>query len=196
MNSVIVLVGRILLAAIFILAGFGKLTDISGTAAYFSMYGLPGGSATAVVAGLIELLGGLAILVGFQTRIAGWVMAVFCVATALIAHTEEPLRRVLRHSRHPERVQELLQDDAALTEELAFGIRSHSQADVGLAVRAIPDPTQATQNLSPGRTYIAVDDATGLHTREYNFAGRGLPDLTRITMHALNLVRRTIEGTV
>jgi nicotinamide-nucleotide amidase len=117
------------------------------------------------------------------------------LAEAMIAHTEEPLRRVLRHSRHPERVQELLQDDAALTEELASGIRAHSQADIGLAVRAIPDPTQATQNLSPGRTYIAVADATGLHTREYNFAGRGQPDLTRITMHALNLVRRTIEGT-
>ena len=87
MNSVIVLIGRILLAAIFILAGFGKLTDISGTAAYFAMYNLPGGAASAVVAGLIELLGGLAILVGFQTRIAGWVMAVFSVATALIAHT-------------------------------------------------------------------------------------------------------------
>ena len=87
MNSVIVLIGRILLAAIFMLAGFGKLTDISGTAAYFAMYNLPGGAAAAVVAGLIELLGGLAILVGFQTRIAGWLMAVFSVATALIAHT-------------------------------------------------------------------------------------------------------------
>src|SRR5262245_37491956 len=118
------------------------------------------------------------------------------LAEAMIAHTEEPLRRVLRHSRHPERVQELLEDDALLTNELADGIRVHSQADVGLAVRAIPDPTRATDNLSPGRTYIAVADATGLHTREYNFAGRGQPDLTRITMHALNLVRRTIEGTV
>jgi putative oxidoreductase len=86
MNNVVVLIGRILLAAIFILAGFGKLTDISGTAAYFAMYNLPGGAATAVGAGLVELLGGLAILVGFQTRIAGWVMAVFSVATALIAH--------------------------------------------------------------------------------------------------------------
>src|SRR3954471_2805847 len=86
MNSVIVLIGRILLSAIFILAGFGKLTDISGTAAYFAMYNLPGGSLTAVGSGLIELLGGLAILIGFQTRIAGWVLAVFSVATALIAH--------------------------------------------------------------------------------------------------------------
>ena len=43
MNSVIVLVARILLAVIFILAGFGKLTDISGTAAYFGMYRSAGG---------------------------------------------------------------------------------------------------------------------------------------------------------
>jgi putative oxidoreductase len=87
MNSVFVLVGRILLAVMFILAGFGKLTDVSGTAAYFAMYNLPGGAATAVVVGLVELLGGLAILVGFQTQIAAWVMAVFSVVTALIAHT-------------------------------------------------------------------------------------------------------------
>jgi nicotinamide-nucleotide amidase len=117
------------------------------------------------------------------------------LAEAMIAHTEEPLRRVLRHSHHPERVDELLQDDAALTAELAYGIRTHSQADLGLAVRAIPDPTRATQNLSPGTTYIAVADAKGLHTREYNFAGRGTADLTRMTMYALNLVRRTLEGT-
>jgi nicotinamide-nucleotide amidase len=118
------------------------------------------------------------------------------LAEAMIAHTEQPLLRVLRHSRHPERVEQLLKDDAALTEELAFGIRAHSQADLGLAVRAIPDPTRTTQNLSPGKTYMAVADAQGLHTREYNFAGHGSPDLTRITMYALNLVRRTLEGTL
>jgi nicotinamide-nucleotide amidase len=115
---------------------------------------------------------------------------------AMIAHTEQPLLRVLRHSRRPERVEQLLTDDAALTEELAFGIRAHSQADLGLAVRAIPDPSRTTQNLSPGKTYMAVADVKGLHTREYNFAGRGNPDLIRITMYALNLVRRTLEGTL
>jgi nicotinamide-nucleotide amidase len=118
------------------------------------------------------------------------------LAEAMIAYTEQPLRRVLRHSQHPERVEELLQDDDTLTQALAYGIRVHSQADLGLAVRAIPDPTRTTQNLSPGRTYMAVADAKGLHTREYNFAGRGHPDLTRITMYALNLVRRTLEGTL
>ncbi|MBI3329251.1 MAG: CinA family protein [Nitrospinae bacterium] len=106
------------------------------------------------------------------------------------------MRRVLQHCRYPDRVAELLKDDAALTEELALGIRAHSQADLGLAVRAIPDPTRATQNLSPGKTYMAVADEQGIHKRDYNFAGRGNPDLTRITMYALNLVRRTLEGTL
>ena len=86
MNNVVVLIGRILLAAIFILAGFGKLSDINGTVGYFSMYNIPGGMVTAVGVGLVEFLGGLGILVGFQTRIVAWVMAVFSVATALVAH--------------------------------------------------------------------------------------------------------------
>ncbi|TRC88998.1 DoxX family protein [Mesorhizobium sp. WSM4310] len=86
-SSVTILLGRILLAIIFLLSGFGKLTAISGTAAYFGGLGLPVPTVTAVVVGLIELLGGLAILVGFQTRVAAWVLAIFTVATGLVAHT-------------------------------------------------------------------------------------------------------------
>ena len=85
-SSVTILLGRILLAVIFLLSGFGKLTAIAGTAGYFGSLGLPAPTATAVVVGLIELLGGLAILVGFQTRIAAWVLAIFTVATGLVAH--------------------------------------------------------------------------------------------------------------
>ena len=86
-SSVTILLGRILLAVIFLLSGFGKLSAISGTAAYFGGLGLPLPTVTAVVVGLIELLGGLAILVGFQTRVAAWVLAIFTVATGLVAHT-------------------------------------------------------------------------------------------------------------
>jgi putative oxidoreductase len=82
-----VLLGRVLLSVIFLISGFSKLTAIAGTAGYFGSLGLPLPTVTAVVVGLIELLGGLAILIGFKTRIAGWVMAVFTVATALVAHT-------------------------------------------------------------------------------------------------------------
>ncbi|TPI18042.1 DoxX family protein [Mesorhizobium sp. B4-1-1] len=86
-SSTTILLGRILLAVIFLLSGFGKLTAISGTAGYFGALGLPVPTVTAVVVGLIELLGGLAILIGFQTRIAAWVLAIFTIATGLVAHT-------------------------------------------------------------------------------------------------------------
>ncbi len=86
-SSTTILLGRILLAAIFLLSGFGKLTAISGTAGYFGAMGLPVPTVTAIVVGLIELLGGIAILVGFQTRITAWVLAIFTIATALVAHT-------------------------------------------------------------------------------------------------------------
>lgn len=85
-QSPIVLVGRILLSIIFILAGFGKITALGGTAGYFASMGLPVPMVTAVVVALVELIGGIAILVGFQTRIAAIVLALFSVATAFIAH--------------------------------------------------------------------------------------------------------------
>jgi putative oxidoreductase len=87
-NSIIVLVGRILLAAIFILAGFSKFADIPGTAGYFGMYNLPAPSALAVISALVEVVGGIAVLIGFQTRIAAFALAAFCVLTALIAHMD------------------------------------------------------------------------------------------------------------
>ncbi|PBC07146.1 DoxX family protein [Mesorhizobium sp. WSM3859] len=86
-SSTTILLGRILLAVIFLLSGFGKLTAISGTAAYFGALGLPVPTVTAVLVGLIELLGGLAVLIGFQTRIVAWVLAIFTIATGLVAHT-------------------------------------------------------------------------------------------------------------
>ncbi|WP_419696648.1 DoxX family protein [Mesorhizobium muleiense] len=82
-----ILLGRILLSVIFVLSGFGKLTAIAGTAGYFGSMGLPMPTVTAIVVGLLELLGGLAILIGFQTRITAWVLAIFTVATGLVAHT-------------------------------------------------------------------------------------------------------------
>lgn len=87
-NSTVILVGRVLLSILFIFAGFGKLTAISGTAQWFGGIGLPLPTVTAVVVGLVELLGGLAILVGFKTRIAAIVLAVFTLAATAIAHLD------------------------------------------------------------------------------------------------------------
>lgn len=86
--SVATLVGRVLLSILFIFAGFSKLTAISGTAAWFGSIGLPVPTVTAVAVGLVELLGGLAILVGFQTRLAAIVVALFTLAATAIAHLD------------------------------------------------------------------------------------------------------------
>lgn len=85
--SVAILVGRILLAAMFVLAGFGKLTDIAGTAGWFGSIGLPAPTILAVLVGLLELVGGLAVIVGYKTRIAALALAVFAIGATLIAHT-------------------------------------------------------------------------------------------------------------
>ncbi len=83
-----VLIGRILLSILFITAGFGKLTAITATAGWFGSIGLPMPSVLAVLVGLLELVGGLAIIAGFQVRIAALALAVFTVAATLIAHTD------------------------------------------------------------------------------------------------------------
>jgi putative oxidoreductase len=87
-GAVLILVGRILISILFILAGFGKLTAIGGTAGYFGSLGLPLPTVTALVVGLVELLGGLAILVGFQTRVAALVIALFTIGATLVAHLD------------------------------------------------------------------------------------------------------------
>lgn len=88
LDSIAVLVGRIFISILFILAGWAKLTAISGTAGYFGSLGLPMPTASAVVVGLIEFLGGIAILVGFKTRIAALIVALFVLGATVVAHMD------------------------------------------------------------------------------------------------------------
>jgi putative oxidoreductase len=85
-NGLATLVARVFLSILFILAGFSKLTAISGTAGYFAGLGLPVPTVTAVLVGLVEFVGGLAILVGFQTRIAAAIVALCTIGATLVAH--------------------------------------------------------------------------------------------------------------
>ncbi|MBX8800585.1 DoxX family protein [Pseudochrobactrum asaccharolyticum] len=87
-NSIVILISRVFLAILFILAGWGKLTGLEGTAQYFGAIGLPMPSVTAVLVGLVEFVGGLAILIGFQTRIAAVVVALFTIGATLVAHMD------------------------------------------------------------------------------------------------------------
>ncbi|MBO9097389.1 MULTISPECIES: DoxX family protein [unclassified Rhizobium] len=85
-NNIIILVARVLLAFMFIFAGFGKLTDPAGTAGMIAGAGMPGATLLTYVAGLFELVTGLCVLVGFQVRIVGWAIAAFCIFTAVVFH--------------------------------------------------------------------------------------------------------------
>jgi putative oxidoreductase len=84
MNNYSHLAGRILLALIFIIAGAGKIADPAGTMGYMAAMGVPIILLWPTIA--LELLGGIAIVVGFQTRPVAYLLAVFCIVSALIFH--------------------------------------------------------------------------------------------------------------
>lgn len=84
MKDATILLGRALMAYIFIIAGWGKLTGFSGTEQYFHHLGLPALLAAPVI--LLELGGGIALVLGAFTRWVALALAAFCVATALLVH--------------------------------------------------------------------------------------------------------------
>lgn len=79
-------IGRLLLALIFITSGFAKLGNLDGTAGYIASVGLPAGGALALAAGLLEVVAGIALVVGYKTRWAALSLGVFTLVAALIFH--------------------------------------------------------------------------------------------------------------
>jgi len=85
-NSVVLLIARILLSVMFIMAGLQKLGGIEGTAGYIASVGLPASVPLAWAAGIFETVAGVAVLLGFFTRYAAWLLAAFCVFTGFVFH--------------------------------------------------------------------------------------------------------------
>jgi putative oxidoreductase len=79
------LAARLLIAPIFIWAGWGKIADYAGSAGYMESYGLP--AILLPLAIVAELGGGLAILFGLFSRWAALALAGFCIVTAAIFHS-------------------------------------------------------------------------------------------------------------
>jgi putative oxidoreductase len=81
------LVGRVLLALMFLVAGIGKIgAGFAGTVGYISSVGLPLAQLAAVGAIIVEIVGSLALIVGWKTRWAALALAIFTVAAALLFH--------------------------------------------------------------------------------------------------------------
>ena len=80
------LVGRILLALIFIMSAIGKIGDFEGTSGYMSSHGMPMVPLFLLGAIVIEMAGGLSLLSGYKTKLGALVLVVFLIPTTLIFH--------------------------------------------------------------------------------------------------------------
>ena len=85
-DSRAILLGRILLVALFLFSGVMKLMDVSGTAAHIQSKGLPAPAVLAVAAGLLEVVAGLMVVVGWRTRLAVLVLAAFTTLASVLFH--------------------------------------------------------------------------------------------------------------
>jgi putative oxidoreductase len=79
------LAGRILLAAMFLLAGIGKISGYAGTQGYMESMGVPGALLPLVIA--LEVLGAIAIIVGYRTRLVAFALAGFTLMAGFIFHS-------------------------------------------------------------------------------------------------------------
>ena len=78
------LAGRVLLAALFLISGAGKIAAYAPTAGYMAAVGVPGGLLPVVIA--FEVLGAAAIIVGWKTRVVAFLLAGFALLSALLFH--------------------------------------------------------------------------------------------------------------
>jgi len=77
-------VARILLSLVFVTSGFSKISGYAATQGYMEAMGVPGALLPLVIA--VEFLGGLAVILGWQTRIAAFLLAGFSLLSALLFH--------------------------------------------------------------------------------------------------------------
>jgi putative oxidoreductase len=85
-TDAIALIGRILIGVLFLMAGLSKLGAPAATQGYIASVGLPAPVAAYGVAVLVEVVGSVLLIVGFQVRIVAAVLAVFTLVTALFFH--------------------------------------------------------------------------------------------------------------
>jgi putative oxidoreductase len=83
-QNTVLLAARVMLGLLFVLAGLGKLGNVEGFAGFMATGGVPTALAWPVV--LFEIVGGLALIAGFQTRIAAVALGAFCILAAVLYH--------------------------------------------------------------------------------------------------------------
>lgn len=87
LNKILPLVARLSMSAVFILAGIGKIQDSSGTVQYMAAYGIPAPDVLMVIALIVEIVGGLSLLLGFKAKWGAGILALYLLVVTLTLHT-------------------------------------------------------------------------------------------------------------
>jgi putative oxidoreductase len=85
-ENVLNLLGRIAIAALFLPAGLNKLMGVEGTTGYFSSLGLPAVAILVWIVIAIEILGGVALILGYRTRLVAIALALFTLLASIAGH--------------------------------------------------------------------------------------------------------------
>ena len=86
MTNIFDLLARILISALFLINGIFKITNYDGTLDWIEGYGMPG--VLLIPAIILEILGPILIIIGYQTKITAAFLSLFCLATAVIFHND------------------------------------------------------------------------------------------------------------
>ena len=86
MANILDLLGRILISLLFLINGIFKINNYSGTTDWMESFGLPG--MLLVPAIILEIVGPILIILGYQTRVAAALLSLFCIVTAIIFHND------------------------------------------------------------------------------------------------------------
>ena len=86
MAKIFDVIARISISTLFFLNGIFKINNYEGTVGWMESFGLPG--ILIIPAIILEIIGPILIIIGFQTRIAAGALSLFCIATAIIFHNE------------------------------------------------------------------------------------------------------------
>jgi putative oxidoreductase len=85
-NDAMLAIGRVVIAILFVMSGVEKVMDLPGTAAAIGGKGLPMPNVLAVATAVLELGGGLLVVVGWQARIVALALAIFCLVAGYFFH--------------------------------------------------------------------------------------------------------------
>ena len=86
MTKIFDLIARISISILFLLNGIFKINNFEGTVGWMESFGLPGILIFPVI--ILEIVGPILIIIGYQTRIAAAALSLFCIATAIIFHND------------------------------------------------------------------------------------------------------------